>query len=332
MTNKIALVLISLFLITHCAWSMDFKNHPDYKLILKEAELGDNLVRSGKIYQALEYINVDSLSEKTKLEDETNKAILDEGNFSFRENYKKFEMLYFFKNNKVRLIEKALRMYDKGKRYFNYNDNVFDGEITLRINLDSLGAKGTIEALGDIYEGNVIKPFCNPLYYGYLINGMNVSFFLSRKEITFYEKDESEKITNLEFLKNQTIDGNNCIVIKGSSLDKNIVKLWLDSEKLYRPIKIEMEMKDKIIIIENRMAKYDKDICFPEKTIITEFYRDEISNSFLPDTKFILTVHKNSKININLSDSIFNSPIPDGATVGDHRTNETFIKGLDKDL
>src|SRR3989339_444488 len=163
MTNKIALVLISLFLITHCAWSMDFKNHPDYKLILKEAELGDNLVRSGKIYQALEYINVDSLSEKTKLEDETNKAILDEGNFSFRENYKK-------------------------------------------------------------------------------------------------------------------------------------------------------------LIFENIMAKYDKDICFPEKTIITEFYRDEISNSFLPDTKFILTVHKNSKININLSDSIFNSPIPDGATVGDHRT------------
>jgi len=89
MKNKITLVFITLFLLTQYVWSMDFKKHPDYKLILKEAELGDNLLRSGKIYQTLEYINVDSLSEKTKLEDETHKAMLDNGKFSFRENYKK---------------------------------------------------------------------------------------------------------------------------------------------------------------------------------------------------------------------------------------------------
>ena len=227
MINRIIFFFFLLFVFGRNGYSMDFKNHPDYELILRTAELGDELLKSGKIYFTVEIIDVDSLSERTKIEFETKQQMLENGQHTVQQFYRRFENLLMFKNNKLHLIEKAILKFKEDVYFFKYEETVYDGETTSKLRLDSLAAGRTIEPYGDLYEGNIIDYSANPQWYGYFIGGMKISSFLNGDPFLFYRKNSKEKIKEVKFIKNETINGNKCIVVKETSKDtKNIMKAW----------------------------------------------------------------------------------------------------------
>ena len=132
---KTKLILLIIFLSGKICLAGDFKNHPDYDLIIQEAELGDMMVTSGKIFLSSENVYVDSLSERASIVRATQKEIIDEkGFYSNYTNLKEYEILFIFENEKIRMHEKAIKYNPITKKdFFHCWESVYDGEIPLPV-------------------------------------------------------------------------------------------------------------------------------------------------------------------------------------------------------
>ena len=296
----------------------------EFETIIEGAKTGDTLIKSGQGSLTFEFTRIDSLSErylayrrklKGRIVSRSGhitdvRADNTEGPKFSNINHKKADIFFAFDGIKMRCNEKYWEPYTNPK-YVN-RQYAYNGEKTDLLLQYSNNEKKLIRRAGAIRTKNIIRvESYDPVYYGLYIKGVPIAKFLSG---------------NVTYIKNEIIDGLNCNVFRGKIVDEQeTYTVWLAQDLLYRPKRIEIESKDKILndkiifVIINNFKKYSNGIFFPRQIIKERYYIDNSTSKRMLSQRTTLNVHDDYQLNIELNKDLFKIDFPKDIMVQDSR-------------
>ena len=116
-----------------------------------------------------------------------------------------------------------------------------------------------------------------------------------------------------------------CKVIQGEIVDSGeIITVWIAPDLLYRAKHFEIISPTEKTIVHNTFREYNGGIWFPKHILKKEYYKDNSTGKDFLYKSETLLVKNDLKLNIVLSDDLFEIDFPKGLMVYDYRTGERF--------
>ncbi|MBT4483809.1 MAG: hypothetical protein HOC71_09050 [Candidatus Latescibacteria bacterium] len=314
-TNKKLQKLLLIILFQICSLSVHAES--DLETIITGADLGDNLVTSGRGNLIFEYVRVDSLSLKARSNDEEHLLSLSEGVETVFHNREYIKLNFAFDNVKIKCEEISAKILPSGRLYDTNWQWAYNGEKLDLLRLDGLGEGGLIKPYGSVRTENIIpvRRF-NPGYNGLYIFGTPVGTFL-RGSL------DGKEVKDIQVIGEEMQDDILCDIIRGYvSETGDTITIWLAPGLMYRPKHIEMTSSIEKTVVHNTFKEYPGSIWFPAHIIKEEYYYDDETGKETLHKQETLTVQDGYKLNIKLPDALFEVKFPLGMMVYDYRTGE----------
>ncbi|MFC1508706.1 hypothetical protein ACFL60_03350 [Candidatus Omnitrophota bacterium] len=313
----IVIVAILMCFISNGAYPQDNK---EWETILAGADLGDNLITSGIVNVAFEYVRVDSLSTRTRELDSEHISKVAADVMTVVRNSENIDISFTFSGERVRFNERSMNKLPDGRWYTQEWQWAYNGEKLDLLRLDGLGENDLVKPKASIRTGYVhrLNRF-DPRYNGLKIRGTTVGSFLRG---TLGEG----VVTQLKIVRKETVDGVFCTVIKGDiNSSGNIITVWLAPEMLYRPKRIKFDYGNETIMINTTFKEYLGDVWFPETVVKEKFYLDRSTGKEMLYYRETITVTKGSVLNTDIPVEKFENAFPSGLSVYDYRLGEYLV-------
>ena len=315
MTSLIRIVIVAILVcfIPNGARSQD----KEWETILAGADLGDNLITSGTVKVAFEYIRVDSLSARARELDREHISKVAADVMTVVRNSENIDISFDFSGERVRFNERSMNKLPDGRWYTQEWQWAYNGEKLDLLRLDGLGENDLVKPKASIRTGYAhrLNRF-DPRYNGLKIMGTMVGSFLRG---TLGEG----VVTGLKKVREETVDGVFCTVIQGDiNSSGNIVTVWFAPEMLYRPKRITFDYGNETIVINTTFKEYLGDVWFPETVVKEKFYPDRSTGKEMLYCRETITVTKGSVLNNDIPVRQFENAFPIGISVYDYRLGE----------
>lgn len=314
--KTIIILLLFFFQITSNSYS---QNLTEWDSVLSGAEFGDMTVVSGNGTLSYNFARVDSLSEKSKEEDNDHLSKVSENTQVVIRNTEDVYVSFAFSGVKVKCDEISANYLPSGRRYIQEWKWAYNGEKLDHFSLDGVGQNGLIIPRGSIRTEYVPRLYrYDPRYNGMKIFDTPVGTFL--KGSLGYMTVE-----NISVKGEEVIDNIPCKIITGHITNTaDSITVWLAPGIMYRPKKIEHISMDEITVIQNSFKQYVTGIWFPNKIQKDIYYIDSNTNKRVLYSTETIVVNDDYNINIDLPSTMFEIKFPSKMTVFDFRLRETI--------
>lgn len=320
-----ALVIIGIVSVT-LACLKEKSEHVTDPLIMN-ARQGDEMVISGEGKLTFSYVRVDSASAKTR---ERDRKIIEEN----EEPYRKPRIVAGGKIVKQPPEKIVMTNSSKSEIFFAFNDTyircdskeylqslslenrmVFDGKKTI------IGNRQKVNDTFHYYTSKGKQFFINtydPRYNGIFIFGKPVTQVIKGKRVTMppyiFSQDLELRLKEIEIsgitsVGEALFENRQCRIFRGYDKSKRIsFTVWLAQDLYYRPVRMEIDNGENLIVYVTTFRKYENDVWFQVNTVIEQFYRDSITGEKILYSRAILKANDDFRINIDIPENVFKSP------------------------
>lgn len=291
----------------------------DLGIIQSGASIGDKAVVSGRGSVSYSFVRVDSLGARAKTEDDAFKTGLSENESGVIQNIVDIDYTFAFDGIKMACHEQSKVLSPSGKWYNRDWHWAYDGEKMELYRLDPIGENGLLIPLGSIRTENKMQRHINdPRYDSMMIHGTNVSDFLNGEM-------DKHSVESIQTGVTEVIDNMVCDVITGrDQINNNTITIWMASEVMFRPLRIEISSPNERMIIRNTFRDYGNGIWFPQETLRELYYQEENSDQEQLYARETITIHKDFEVNVAIPSDTFELEFPVGMTVYDFRSGEFY--------
>jgi len=313
MKNFILLELFSFFCCIPNIFSADLMT------LQQGTSIGDVAVMSGNGTVKYQYVRIDSLSQYAQEEDIAFLNGLTEGSVGVIQNVVDIDFTFVFDGTKIACHEYSYLKTPKGTQYKRNWLWTYNGETTALLRLDPIGQNGLILPIGSIYSDNQFHRDMNdPRYDSMMIRGTSVGEFLSGKY-------NEQAVENIHVTTTEIIDGIECDVVQGTIRETDeTITVWLVSNMMYRPKRIELVSPQGRIAIQNIFKEYGSGVWFPKQIIRETYYTSENSKQEVLYKRETISVQDDYAVNAVIPVETFEISFPIGMTVYDFRTGTSF--------
>ncbi|MBN1293030.1 MAG: hypothetical protein JXB48_14410 [Candidatus Latescibacteria bacterium] len=318
--SVIMLILIGLFSFSFVGISYPLMKS-DLKVIIEGAEVNDGLVKSGMGSFTWEIQDIDTRKYNNDDIYKLNKEGKLSDNPSEYYHYRTSDVFFAFKDTKIRCNQRYREQNPAGEWITRYNQMAFDGEKTDNLYYSSNETNNLIQPRGYIGNNNLIPlSLIDPRYNGLGLLGNSLMSFFQSSQFLQPDLDTPEKVTSIRLIGEELLDNVLCKVLQADLVESDgVITIWIAPDRNYRPKRIELSTKGKIIQVHVVFKKYDRNVWFPDKVTKDSYLIDTDSNEKILEKHSVITIRSDFEINTTVPEDFFELDFPVGLKVYDER-------------
>lgn len=293
--------------------------------ILEGSLLGDSIVQDFQVYLKYLWVKIDSTDENTIKERTIIKENKLPGTSTTFFNFIEKDIILTVDGSKIRCEEKYDKKTLNNTQLLVSEVKVYDGEISRTLKEDYIPSISEKRLSGIISPANnTSSQFYNPVIHGLFIMGTPVAEFL--QGITRGSLKEFD-IKDVCIIGEETKDDISCVVARADLVydqDHGKLTAWLAPKMMYRPIHIELQLKDYLKIKNIKYREIEESIWFPKHINWVDYKFDTHKGGNKPIVSVTITIQDSVIINQKFTDDIFSLTFPKGIKITDHRIQESY--------